>query len=419
MFNFGTGATTGAAATGGWGTTGTTGAAATGGWGAAAPAAAATGGWGAAATNATSQPAGWGQAGTGVNLNLGDVKGNTRYADLEPDVKKALLFLEKRFLNEKNIIEGNKKHLDEPLPAIAKDMKVMESKLDFWMEHLERQYESVQDFRSIVNKELRSAETAYFLLKKLVSHTYEQNQEQLPSDFFWELSNTFETRMQECRQKIEELEQFLSSARNPRHYSPKMLQDIIDNQHEFFITTTSSLASIHEAVDVLREDYVALRKRFDRSYRGNPFEEAAKWRAEKSLTKVADQKLKKKQTAPALAGWNNSGTPASATGATVAATNSTGFGFGSSVPATTGTSGATGGFNFGGNTAGTPATVGATTTGGWGAPVATNTAAGGNTSGFSFGGDTSATAGGTAMAQSSGFSFGDSSKAMSGYGDLK
>ena len=207
-----------------------------------------------------------------MNLNFGDVKGNKRYADLDPDVKKALLFLEKRFLIEKNVIEGNKKHLAEPLPAIAKDMKEVEAKLDFWMEHLERQYEAVQEFRTTVNRELRSAETAYFLLKKLVSNTYEQSQEELPSEFYWQLANSFEKRMQECRVKIQELEQYLSSARNPRHYTPKMLQDIIDNQHEFFITLTSSLASLHESVDVLREDFIVLQKRFDRNYKGNPFE---------------------------------------------------------------------------------------------------------------------------------------------------
>jgi hypothetical protein len=73
------------------------------------------------------------------------VKGNKRYADLDADVKNALLFLEKRFLTEKNIIEGNKKHLAAPLPAIAKDIQIVEGKLDFWMEHLERQYQGVQE----------------------------------------------------------------------------------------------------------------------------------------------------------------------------------------------------------------------------------------------------------------------------------
>jgi hypothetical protein len=174
-WNFGaTGGATGGGvgAGGGWGAP-ATGQAAGGGWG--APAAGAGGGanmWNAAPV--TAQPAGWGLGGAGVNLNLGDLKGSKRYADVDPEVKKALLFLERRFLNEKNIIEGNKKHLAEPLPAIARDMKAVEAKLDFWMEHLERQYESVQEFRATVNKELRSAETAYFLLKKLVSHTYEQ-----------------------------------------------------------------------------------------------------------------------------------------------------------------------------------------------------------------------------------------------------
>lgn len=168
-WGFGTGAAAAApAAGGGWGAPA---AAATGGWG--APAATTTTGWGAAPAQ---QPAGWGlQGGTGVNLNLGDLKANKRYADVDAEVKKALLYLERRFLNEKNIIEGNKKHLAAPLPQIARDMKAVEAKLDFWMEHLERQYESVQEFRATVNKELKSAETAYFLLKKL--HTYEQTRE--------------------------------------------------------------------------------------------------------------------------------------------------------------------------------------------------------------------------------------------------
>ncbi len=373
-----------------------------------------------------------------MNLNLGEVKGSKRFTDLEPDVKKALLFLEKRFLSEKNIIEGNKKHLAEPLPAIAKDMKAAEAKLDFWMEHLERQYESVQEFRATVNKELRSAETAYFLLKKLVSHTYEQTQEALPSDYFWDVSNNFEKRMQECRQKIEELEQYLASARNPRQFSPKMLLDTIDNQHEFFITTTSTLASVHEAVDVLREDFVALQKRIDRNYRGNPFEEAAKFRTDKSLRKVADQKLKKKQAAPALAAWGGT----AAGGGAAAGAGATGAGSFGTGTTGAGTS-ATGGFDFGGGgttggwgagtTTGTgaaPAAAGAGATGGWGASAATTGAAAtttgwgapaaggaGATDGFSFGGSTT-TSNTTTGATGMGFSFGDTGAKRSGYGDL-
>merc|ERR1712000_108283 len=133
-----------------------------------------------------------------------------------------------------------------------------------------------------------------------------------------------------------------------------MLQDIIDNQHEFFISTTSSLASIHEAVDMLREDFIALRKRYDRNYRGNPFEEAAKWRAEKSLQKVADQKLKKKQAAPALAAWSTAGGNNAAAGSTsttgtttTSNSNAGGFNFGTST--TSNTSGTSG---FGSNTTG-------------------------------------------------------------------
>ncbi len=168
--------------------------------------------------------------------------------------------------------------------------QTVESKLDEWMDHLERQYEKVQEFRAAVNKELRGAETAYFLLKVfvcwclfgcllcgfcltammewqgLVSHTYyeqkTQEEQSLPSEYFRDLAHTFEKvalivcclpfvraiimvslslskmmrpnktlqRMQECRQRIDELELYLSSARNPRPYTPKMLQDIVDNQ---------------------------------------------------------------------------------------------------------------------------------------------------------------------------------------------
>ncbi len=50
-----------------------------------------------------------------------------------------------------------------------------------------------------------------------------------------------------------------------------MLLDTIDNQHEFFITLTATLAAVHEQVDVLREDFVVLQKRLDRNYRGEVF----------------------------------------------------------------------------------------------------------------------------------------------------
>lgn len=192
------------------------------------------------------QPLGWNTVGTqgSAFANIGDLKGTKHYQEMPPEVKKVLQEVEKRFQNEKAVIEQNRKHLAAPLPQLAKDLKVrwrdsllflcshkqnkktVEAKLDQWMEHLERQYEKVQDFRSSVNKELRSAETAYFLLKGLVSNTYYEQKDledqTLPSEYFRDLSNSFEKRMQECRQRIDELELYLISARNPRHYTPKV-----------------------------------------------------------------------------------------------------------------------------------------------------------------------------------------------------
>ncbi len=222
-----------------------------------------------------------------------------------------------------------------------------------------------------------------------MSHTYYEQksaeEQALPSPYFWELTNNFEKRMQECRQRIDELELYLASIHNARRYTPKMLQDIIDNQHEFFVTIAASLAAVHEAVDVLREDYLALRKRIDRNARANPFEEAQRWREEKSLTSMADAKLKKKQVnAGGLAAWGQqqqqtqqqqpqqqqqqqsgafgafgatTGTTAMTTGTTTGwgapaaptATATGGGGFSFGAPAATG---ATGGFSFGNTTGG-------------------------------------------------------------------
>lgn len=178
-----------------------------------------------------------------------------------------------------------------------------------------------------------------------------------------------------------------------------MLQDIIDNQHEFFVTITASLAAVHEAVDMLREDYIALRKRIDRNYRLNPFEEAEKLREERSLTNVADAKLKKKQVAATgLAAWGqpmqqqqqqqNANQPQNLFGGVGGGGGGGGFGFGAaSNTGTTPTGGGTGvagGFNFGtgGTTGG--ATGGAATGGdmfGFGTGAATGGGLTGNTSG--------------------------------------
>lgn len=293
-------------------------------------------------------------------MNIGDVKGSKAYGDLDGNVKQTLQQVEKMFQREKSIIEANRKHLAEPLPKLSRSMKAVEGKLDNWMDHLERQYEQMQKFRASVNTELRNAETAYFLLRRLISHTYEPTTEEqaLPSEYFWQVSNGFEERMQECRQRIDELEQYLSSSSNPRAYSPKMIQDIVDNQHEFFITITASVAAIHEMVDVLREDYITLRKRFDRNYRGNPFEEAQRWREDKSLGKLADSKLKKKQHTQGqgsawAAGFGNTKPAATGVGGSAwGATTGAGGGFSyDTAGGGGGTGGATGSnFSFGSGT---------------------------------------------------------------------
>ncbi|KAG7034363.1 Nuclear pore complex protein NUP58, partial [Cucurbita argyrosperma subsp. argyrosperma] len=98
-----------------------------------------------------------------------------------------------------------------------------------------------------------------------------------PSPFLQQTVSRFEKYLGECRQWIEELEQFLAldSNRSASNSSTSLfhsLPKIMSNVHEFFVHVAAKVESIHQYIDSMKAAYLA-----DQRCRGdgnNPFLEA-------------------------------------------------------------------------------------------------------------------------------------------------
>ncbi|KNC49720.1 uncharacterized protein AMSG_05987 [Thecamonas trahens ATCC 50062] len=262
---------------------------------------------------------------------------------------------------------------------------------------------AVEQLRLEVSHELKQAEYASRMTLSSAA-TLSGDMPAFTEAYFRRLLQSFESKMDDFRVNIRQVESHLQAAQERRRFTPQMLKEIMRNQHEFFMAVAAQVAALHEAMDTQRESYLQwCRSRQDYS---NPFDEADERErrrvaeAERKLLKVImperekviHEALEKARQAAGIATGNKT---------------STGFGFGNK------SGGGGGGFNFGnkGNAAGGNKAGGGFNFGNKGNAAGGNKAGGG----FNFGNKGNAAGGNKA---GGGFNFG-AKKAGGGGGGFK
>lgn len=78
--------------------------------------------------------------------------------------------------------------------------------------------------------------------------------------------------MQQYRSLIEEIEMYLSASPSKLDLSPSALQEVMKNQHQFFLALAAHASQLHERANELRQEYLELRKKYFND-NSDPFKE--------------------------------------------------------------------------------------------------------------------------------------------------
>ncbi|KAJ3013206.1 UNVERIFIED_CONTAM: Nucleoporin p58/p45 [Siphonaria sp. JEL0065] len=265
------------------------------------------------------------------------VEKTTRYGELPQNIKSELdafeTFVQKQIeMAEEIAASGFTKRIN----ATREEFKNIELKYQGLKSLLDRDNALIQNLRGMVGKEMKTADFATRFVDSYQTHRQASMQFNNTDSFqyFVNLTNTLESRLQSYRQTIDDLERHLQSVSQITQHSPQAIAEILKQQHESFLVIAGKIAAAHDALGKQRDAFLAYRKKYFGDNK-NPFRKGYVGQDDRiSLSTIA-------------AGLKPSDLNASVGGGAAGAPTAGGSLFGTSQPAA-----ATGGFGFG--TAATP-----------------------------------------------------------------
>ncbi|KAI8836080.1 hypothetical protein BJ741DRAFT_606737 [Chytriomyces cf. hyalinus JEL632] len=259
---------------------------------------------------------------------------------------------------------------------------------------LDRDNALIQNLRGQVAREMKIADFATRFIDSYNSHrqpsvTFNNTDS---FQYFVNLTNTLENKLQHYRQTIDDLERHLQSISQKTQYSPQAVAEILKLQHESFLAIAGRIAVAHDSLLKQQDAYLSYRRKYFGDTK-NPFRKGFVGQDEENLTSLSTIASSLKpdsgnaapaQAAPAAStGFGGFGTsiapqPAASGfggfGASTTQPASTGLSFGNSTAAQPAASGFGG---FGASTVGQQSAAANTGFGGFGTPAAQPAAAGG------------------------------------------
>lgn len=176
-------------------------------------------------------------------------------------------------------------HSNQPMQQVEKDIKDLSEQLISLLTTFQVHNRTLENMKEKLRKELKNAELAARTVERLKSPNISLRQQLTPDfTYFQKVVETFEQRMREYRLHISNLEEYVRSSFQPTSYTPKMLQSILRNQHEFFVALSSQVAVLHETISELRRQFLVLRKATGKSQTDDPFQNAVEKKGHKGIT---------------------------------------------------------------------------------------------------------------------------------------
>lgn len=118
---------------------------------------------------------------------------------------------------------------------------------------LQRNALAIDKLKQESAQELRNAEIAQRTKETPPTLQYEHT---APSEYFHNLSVSFEHQMQQYRRQIDQLERHLLSLSQPSVLTPNELTVIMHRLHDTFVALAAQLQTVHQAIQVQKEQFM-------------------------------------------------------------------------------------------------------------------------------------------------------------------
>ncbi|ORY52093.1 hypothetical protein BCR33DRAFT_712297 [Rhizoclosmatium globosum] len=212
-------------------------------------------------------------ANTAANAGPPPLEKTTRYGEVPADIRASLdafeTFVQKQMeMSEEIAASGFTKRIN----ASREEFKNIELKYQGLKTLLERDNALIQNLRTLVGKEMKTADFATRFIDSYQAHRQPSMTFNNTDSFqyFVNLTNSLESRLQSYRQTIDDLERHLQSVSQKPHHSPQAIAEILKHQHDSFLVIAGKLAAVHNALGKQREAFLAYRRRYFGDHK-NPF----------------------------------------------------------------------------------------------------------------------------------------------------
>ncbi|KAI9333693.1 hypothetical protein BDR26DRAFT_921228 [Obelidium mucronatum] len=193
------------------------------------------------------------------------IEKSTRYGELPENIRSELnafeTFVQKQIeLSEEIAASGFTKRIN----ASRSEFKNIELKYQGLKSLLDRDNALIQNLRGMVGKEMKTADFATRFVDSYQTHRQASMTFNNTDSFqyFVNLTNNLESRLQSYRQTIDDLERHLQYSSQKSQYSPQAIAEIIKQQHDSFLVIASKVSAAHEALGKQRDAFLAYRKKY-------------------------------------------------------------------------------------------------------------------------------------------------------------
>eukprot|EP00111_Clytia_hemisphaerica_P000273 TCONS_00000699-protein len=165
--------------------------------------------------------------------------------------------IEKHIKKQKEVKDEISKISSEQISTTRDELKSLQQNAALIGNALQRNSIAVENLKLSVNQELKNGEICH-RLNQVAGSTHHDFT--APIEYFQRLVYSFESRISNYRQELEELEAFLTSASPINDFSPQDLSSIMKRLNESFIGLASELYQVHEQIKIMKEKYLHYRR---------------------------------------------------------------------------------------------------------------------------------------------------------------
>ncbi|XP_074650524.1 nucleoporin p58/p45-like isoform X2 [Tubulanus polymorphus] len=166
----------------------------------------------------------------------------------------------KKYVKDQKVVRENIARMSsKPVFRVQEDVQSIRQLLSVVSNGLQRNAGAIEKLKMETAQEMKNVETAQRTKDTPPGLQYENT---APADYFQQLVEDFELRMQVYRQQIDNVESHFASLNQPAFITPQDLTNLLRKLHETFIALAAQLQVIHEAVKTQKEHYLNYRKVF-------------------------------------------------------------------------------------------------------------------------------------------------------------